>query len=152
MRKYQVPFQNAVLTASILNSLHRIVSGSAYRINLWELFLGSRASADAAASFEMVRETAFTSGGVAITPAPIDQGDPASVATASTGATGTVFVGLTGTVIVLAFGMNQRGTYRFVCDPATPIKFAAAANAGAVLSCDSVSAAYNVDGGSVFSE
>lgn len=151
-RAYSVNVQNATLTANILNALHRIVSGTTYRLMVYDLIIGSRATADNAAAFRLTRETGFTSGGAAVTPNPIDTGNPAAVATASSGATGTAYVGLTGTVSVLTFGMNQRATYRYICSPGREFVFAAAANAGALLICDAVSAAYAVDLTTYFEE
>lgn len=153
MRRYKLPAQNAVLTAAIANSIFRIPSGTAYRLCLWELLIGSRADGANAAAASVRRETAFTSGGAAITAIPNDNEDPASAATtASTGATGTVYVGLTGTTVVLPLSFNQRATYRYTWDPVSLAKFDNAANAGAILVVDATSSGFAVDAAPEFSE
>jgi hypothetical protein len=150
-RAYVVPVQNALLTAATANALHRIVSGTAYRLRYFDLIIGARSTADAAAAFRLARESAFTSGGGAVTPNPVDSGDPVAVATASTGHS-SAYTGLTAGAALLTFGLNQRGTYRYPVNPAFPFVFAAAANAGALLICDAISAAFNVDLSAYFEE
>jgi hypothetical protein len=153
-RPYSSTVENATLATALTNALNCLTATAAVRITLAELIVGSRATADAAASYKLMRHvTTAPAGGTSITPSPLDNGDPAAVVVSRTGATGTALsTGPTAGVTIFAFGLHQRAPMRWIANPGYEPKSPAGANDGFSFVCTSVTSAFAVDLALTFQE
>src|ERR1044072_9275144 len=109
-RSYSVFADNIAAQNSATVPQAQIVSTAAVRPKIYDLMLGSPSTpADQAASWIIKRSTTASTGGTAVTPSPIDPGDPASTATSMVAPS---MSAPTLGVILLAWSQNRRATYR----------------------------------------
>lgn len=109
-KNYAVAGSNATGTAN--KTLWNVIGSTAIRPRVYDLTVGCSATpADQAASFQVARTTAVGTAGSAVTPNPLDPGDPASVSTA--GVTHSAEPTYAATPLYQV-SMNQRATYRWV--------------------------------------
>lgn len=134
----------ATNTASATLPLLTLIGSAAIRPTLYELLLGSDATADNSAKYQIQRCTTAGTAGSAITPVPLDPLTSAAVGTSGLA----VFSGgpnLTANLFLLTIGMHQRATFRWVVDPSMGIIAGAAANSGLALMSQVVTTAFNAD-------
>ena len=118
-RSYSVFADNIAAQNSATVPQAQIVATAAVRVKLYDLMLGSPSTpADQAASWIVKRSSTASTGGTAVTPSPIDIGDPASSATAMVAPS---MSAPTLSVIVLAWAQNLRATFRWVAAPGKEI-------------------------------
>jgi len=132
-RKYGVDWSlNAPNSASA--PVITLTPTAAVRPTVYDILVGSHATpADNAAEFTLYRFTTAPTGaaGTAITPAPLDSGDPASLTTAGQGSYATTQPTLG--AAVLQWAQNQRATFRWVAAPTSEIVSAAGTANGLTL-------------------
>lgn len=122
-RSYSVFADNITLVSSATVPTAQIVATAAVRVKLYELMIGSPSTpADQAATIAITRTSSASTGGTAVTPSPVDIGDPASLATAMVAPS---MSAPTLVVKVLVFALNQRATFRWVAAPGKEITTAA---------------------------
>jgi hypothetical protein len=121
----------------------QIVATSAVRPRIYDLVMGSPSTpGDQAASFAVRRSSTASTGGTAITPSPIDPGDPASTTTAMVAPS---MSAPTLGVQLLQWSQNQRATFRWVAAPGKELVAPATANNGLTLMNPVLTGAFNVD-------
>jgi hypothetical protein len=104
--------------------------------------LGSPSSpSDQAASWVIKRSSTASTGGTAVTPSPIDPGDPASLCTAMVAPS---MSAPTLGVILLQWAQNLRATYRWVAAPGKELVAPATASNGLTLLNPVMTGAFNV--------
>jgi hypothetical protein len=114
-RSYSVFGDNLAAQNSATVPQAQIVATAAVRVKLYDLMLGSPSTpADQAASWVIKRSSSASTSGTAVTPSPIDIGDPASSATAMVAPSMTA---PTLSVVLLQWAQNLRATYRWVAAP-----------------------------------
>lgn len=116
--------QNAAASTTIVG----LISATTIRPKLYELIFGSAATpADQAFNLKLGR---FTAAGTstAVTPNPLDPGDPAALATA--GENHTVEPTYTAAQDMMAVSINQQATFRWVVPPEDGIVMPATASNG----------------------
>lgn len=141
-RNYAITGSRAV--ASPTKTLLGLTGGTTIRPVIFDVVVGSPATpADNALEFILQRYTAAGTS-TAVTPEPLDSGDPAAIATA--GVNHTVEPTYTSGKIVLDLAMNQRATQRWVPSPGREIKLPATAANGVGLQPVHASFTGNVTG------
>jgi len=141
-RSYSVFADNIAAQNSATVPQAQIVSTAAVRPCIYDLMLGSPSTpADQAASWVIKRSTTASTGGTAITPSPIDPGDPVSTSTAMVAPS---MSAPTLGVVLLQWAQNLRATYRWVAAPGKELKAPATANNGLTLLNGVLTAAFNV--------
>lgn len=114
--------------------------GTAVRHALYDVIIGSDDTpADKAARYVVERTTDAGTGGSALTEAPMDPADPASLVTAKSGTFGTKPADANE---MLMISVNQRATFRWVAAPGGGIIAAAAAADGLMLNSEAASSAW----------
>lgn len=147
-RAYSVAGVSASGTAD--KTILGVTATAAVRPCIFDLVVGNKQTpADQAVQVMLQRYTAAGTA-TAVTPEPVDPGDPASAATA--GQTHSAEPTYTAGKIVLQFGMNQRGTFRWVATPGYEFKAPATAANGFGLLNKASTAAMTLDGTCVFFE
>lgn len=119
-----------------------IISTAAIRPYIYDFTFGTIGTpSDAVMTVSVARETGMTSGvnNTAVTPNPLDPGDPASTSTAG----GAWTTEPTTTLIMFSVGLNVRATYRWCAAPGGELVMPATAQAG--LGLRSLSPAYVLD-------
>ena len=143
MAKYSVS-GSGTNTASDTMTYYAAPATTPGRAYLFELVMGAPPTpADQASEYEVRRITNedATPGGTATTPTPLDPGDRAALYNAQTGAiTGEP----TGTTALMAFGLNQRATFRWVASPGAGFWNAAAEDNGTSLFPVATTSAHDV--------
>lgn len=126
-RAYSIDGQAAV--ASPTKSLLGLtVGGTTYRPWVYDLFIGASATpADNALLWYIQRSTAAGTL-TAVTPSPVDPGDPAATTTA--GQAHSVEPTYTAGKILFHLALNQRATHRAIFDPDAPLVIPATSNNG----------------------
>ena len=117
-------------------TLEVMTTATTIRPSLFDIVIGCDATpADQATRFVIQR---FTAAGTttAVTPEPLDPGDPAALAAA--GANASAEPTYTSGKILQTIPLNQRATFRWVADPTKGYKAPATASNG--LGCQSVAA------------
>lgn len=118
-RSYEVFGDNLAAQNSATVPQAQIVATAAVRLKLYDLMIGSPSTpADQAASWVIKRTSTASTGGTAVTPSPIDIGDPASSGTAMVAPS---MSAPTLSVVVLAWAQNLRATFRWVSAPGKEI-------------------------------
>lgn len=141
-RSYSVFADNIAAQNSATVPQAQIVSTAAIRPKIYDLMLGSPSTpADQAASWVIKRSTTASTGGTAVTPSPIDPGDPASTSTAMVAPS---MSAPTLGVVLLQWAQNLRATYRWVAAPGKELVAPATANNGLTLLNSVLTAAFNV--------
>ena len=141
-RSYSVFGDNLAAQNSATVPQAQIVATAAVRPKIYDLMLGSPSTpADQAASWVIKRTTTASTGGTAVTPSPIDPGDPASTATAMVSPS---MSAPTLGVILLAWAQNLRATFRWVAAPSKELTAPATANNGLTLLNTVLSGAFNI--------
>lgn len=143
-RSYSVFADNIAAQSSATVPQAQIVATAAVRVKLYDLMLGSPSTpADQAASWVVKRSSTASTGGTAVTPSPIDIGDPASAATAMVAPS---MSAPTLAVVVLQWAQNLRATFRWVAAPGKEITTAASTttNGGLTLLNPVLTGAFNV--------
>lgn len=121
----------------------QIVATSAVRPKIYDLIVGSSSTpADNVGQFKVQRNSTASTGGTAITPAPIDPGDPASLSAAMMAPSMTAPT--LGTVL-LQWAQNQRATFRWVAAPGKELVAPATASNGLTLMNPTRNADWTVD-------
>jgi hypothetical protein len=124
---------NATNTQSATVPIMTLTGAATIRPAIYDIIHGSDATpADNAGTFLMRRHTTAPASGTAITPAPIDPANPASLASAMMGPS----IGaptLTANTSVLQWAQNQRATFRWVAAPGKELYIPATANNGLSL-------------------
>ena len=124
---------NATNTQSTTVPIMTLTGAATVRAKLYDFVQGSDATpADNAGTFLIRRHTTTPASGTAITPAPLDPADPASLCTAMSGPS----IGaptLTASSSVFQFPMNQRATFRWVAAPGKEFVIPATASNGLSL-------------------
>lgn len=122
MGMYAAPSQNVTIATDV--TIVHLLSAATVRARIYDLVIGSRATADNAASYYLRRTTAGGST-TPITALALDPADPSAEIVAGGPAITTEPTYTAGTN-VLAFGLNQRATFRWVANPGAEIVIAAA--------------------------
>jgi hypothetical protein len=127
-RRYGTPC-NLVATSASYKTAGNIISTTAIRPKVYDFSIGTEATpADNYSVWQAARSTQAGAGtSTAVTPQPLDPGDPASTATAGNNYTAEPTV-VSGTPIFGPVPMNQRATYRWVAAPNGELVIPAAAN------------------------
>lgn len=124
---------NATNTQSTTVPIMTLTGAATVRPKLYDIIQGSDAApADNAGTFVIRRHTTAPASGTAITPAPLDPADPASLCAAMMGPS----IGaptLTANTSLLQFALNQRATFRWVAVPGKELVIPATANNGLSL-------------------
>jgi len=143
-RTYSVFADNIAAAYSATVPIAAINGAATIRTRIFDLMLGSPAVADNAASWQIKRTSSAAAAGTAVTPSPLDVGDPASLAGAAYVAPSVTAVTLG--VAVLSWAQNQRATFRWVAAPGKELVSAASAttNGGWALMKTVETAAFNV--------
>src|ERR1035437_165384 len=151
-RSYSVVFDNIAAQNSTTVPQAQLVATAAVRPKLYDLMLGSPSTpSDQAASWVLRRSTTASTGGTAVTPAPIDPGDPVSITTAMIApsmSAPTLTVGAT----LLQWAQNLRATFRWVAAPGKEIVAPAIAANGLALLNSVLTGAFNISGVLEFEE
>lgn len=141
-RSYSVFGDNLAAQNSATVPQAQLVATAAVRPKLYDLMLGSPSTpADQAASWVIKRSSTASTGGTAVTPSPIDPGDPVSLTTAMVAPSMT---GPTLGVVLLQWAQNLRATYRWVSAPGKELVAPATANNGLTLLNPVLTGAFNV--------
>lgn len=141
-RSYSVFADNIAAQSSATVPQAQIVSTAAVRPKLYDLMVGSPSTpADNAASFVIKRSSTASTGGTAVTPSPLDPGDPASLTTAMVAPS---MSAPTLGVALLQWAQNQRATYRWVAAPNKELIAPATASNGLTLLNTVLSGAFNL--------
>lgn len=149
-RSYSVFCDGVAAQSSATVPQAQIVATTAVRPKIYDLMLGSASTpADQAASWVIKRSTTASTGGTAVTPSPIDPGDPASTSTAMVAPT---MSAPTLTVVLLAWAQNQRATFRWVAAPGKELVCPATANNGLTLMNPTLTSAFNISATIEFEE
>lgn len=136
MRGYTTTGSNASGTAT--KTAVTIIASTTVRPALFDLVIGNSATpADQACQMAVKRFTAAGTAGSSPTPAALDPGDVAAVATAGAGHSAEPTYGTT----LLPVSMNQRATFRWVASPGYEIKAPATAANGIGVQLVSATAA-----------
>jgi len=150
-RRYAVVFDGISNESASTPTIAVITSAATVRPKIYDLILGSRATPnDYACTYDLQRFTVAGTMSAAITPVPLDPGDPASLTAAGHTATGEPTY--TASTILLKFSTNQRATFRWVAAPGSELVCPATAANGIGLKGNSPTTAYNVDGTILFEE
>jgi hypothetical protein len=121
----------------------QLVGAATIRPKIYDLLIGSSSTpADQAAQFVLKRSSTASTGGTAVTPSPIDPGDPAALAAAMVAPSMTA---PTLGVALLQFAMNQRATFRWVAAPTKELVIPATAANGITLLNPVLTGAFNLD-------
>ena len=120
----------------------QIVGTAAVRPKIYDLMIGSASTpGDQAASWQIKRSSTASTGGTAVTPSPIDPGDPASTSTAMVAPS---MSAPTLGVVLLQFALNQRATFRWVAAPTKELVGPATASNGLTFLNTVLTSAFNV--------
>jgi len=121
----------------------QIVGAATIRPKIYDLVIGSSSTpADQAAQMKLARSSTASTGGTAVTPSPIDPGDPASLASAMVAPS---MSAPTLGVTLLQWAQNQRATFRWVAAPGKELVIPATANNGITLLNPVLTGAFNLD-------
>jgi hypothetical protein len=151
-RSYSVVFDNIAAQNSTTVPQAQLVATAAVRPKLYDLMLGSPSTpSDQAASWVLRRSTTASTGGTAVTPAPIDPGDPVSITTAMIAPSMSAPT-LTAGATLLQWAQNLRATFRWVAAPGKEIVAPATAANGLTLLNSVLTGAFNVSGVLEFEE
>lgn len=143
-RSYSVYADNIAAQNSATVPQAQIVGAATIRPKIYDLMLGSPSvPADQAASWCLRRSTTASAGGTAVTPVPIDPGDPASLASAMV-APGMGAPTLTAGLFLLQWAQNLRATFRWVAAPGKELVIPATANNGITMLNPVLTGAFNV--------
>jgi hypothetical protein len=142
MAKYSVSTQ---LAAGADKGIIVLVGSAAIRCKLYDLILGSDATADSAGEFVVNRSTTAGTGGSGLTEVPLDPLTVAATAAATGGAWSTTEPADTANTELLMIGMNQRATFRWVAAPGSELISLASANNGLFLRTVSHTATPNIN-------
>lgn len=143
-RSYSVFWDNIAAQNSATVPQAQIVSTAAIRPKLYEWTWGSPSTpADQAASWVFKRSTTASTGGTAVTPSPLDPGDPAATATAMVAPS---MSAPTLGVVLYSYAQNLRATFRWVCAPGKELVAPATANNGLTLMNTVLTGAFNISG------
>ena len=143
-RSYAVCADNIACQNSATVPQAQIVATAAVRPKLYDLMLGSPSTpADQAASWCIRRSTTASTSGTAVTPTPIDPGDPASISTAMIAPSMSAPT-LTAGAFLLQWAQNLRATFRWVAAPGKELVAPASANNGLTLMNTVMTGAFNV--------
>ncbi len=137
-------FGAVATTAGTPETLINVFGASTIRPHLYDVILGSDATADQAYSIEVERTTAVGTEGSGFTPVALDPGDPVSLADVGVG-TFSAEPTYTAASTLLGFGLNQRGTFRWVAAPGGELIVPATASNGLGIKAESSTASFNVD-------
>jgi hypothetical protein len=141
-RSYSVFMDNIAAQNSATVPQAQIVATTAVRPKIYDLMLGSPSTpADQAASWVIKRSTTASTGGTAVTPSPIDPGDPASTSTAM--AAPSMSAPTLG-VVLLQWAQNLRATFRWVAAPGKELVAPATASNGMTMLNPVLTGAFNV--------
>ena len=141
-RSYAVFGDNIAAQNSATVPQLQIVATTAIRPKVYEFTMGSPSTpADQAASWLWKRSSTASTGGTAVTPSPIDPGDPAATATAMVAPS---MSAPTLGVVLMDFALNQRATYRWVAAPSKEMISPATANNGLTLMNSVLTGAFNI--------
>lgn len=128
----------------------QIVGAATIRPKISDLVLGSSSTpADQAAQWALKRSSTASTGGTAVTPSPLDPGDPASLAAAMIAPS---MSAPTLGVILLQWAQNQRATFRWVAAPGKELVVPATAANGVTLMNPVLTGAFSVDFSIIFEE
>jgi len=134
-RRYQAA---GTITAAATKTIVAITGGTTVRPAVYDLVLSNFATpADNSAQWQVRRSTAAGTS-TAVTPSPLDSGDPASTTVA--GQTHTVEPTYTASVFLLDVAVNQRATFRWVAAPNSEFVVPATASNGIGIQCVAVNA------------
>jgi len=126
MARYSVQGNRATLVAA-QPALVVQCTATARRLKIYEAIFGSEATpADVAILWEIGRLTVAPTAGTAVTPAPLDPADAASLFDATEGAITAPAIGTQ----VLGVPLNQRATFRWVAAPGAELVGPATDNNG----------------------
>lgn len=142
---------NATNTQSTTVPIMTLTAAATTRTRLIEFDQGSDATpADNAGTFLFRRHSTTPASGTAITPAPIDPADPASLSSAMSGPSiGAPTLGTS----LFQFAVNQRATFRWVAVPGYELVIPATAQAGiSMLPTVVAGSAVNTVGTWIFNE
>lgn len=143
-RSYAVTADNIAAQNSATVPQAQIVGAATIRPKIFDFMLGSPSTpADQAASWALRRSTTASAGGTAVTPTPIDPGDPASLASAMVAPSMSAPT-LTAGLFLLQWAQNLRATYRWVAAPGKELVIPATANNGICLMNTVLTGAFNV--------
>jgi hypothetical protein len=127
MRGYSTNGSNA--SGSANKTLITVIASTTVRPAIFDLLLGnSQTPADQAAKYALQRFTAAGTAGNSPTPEPLDTGDVAAIAT--TGNAHSVEPTYTAGKILWQLSLNQRASFRHVCNPGYEFKAPATAANG----------------------
>jgi hypothetical protein len=149
-RSYSVFWDNIAAQNSTTVPQAQIVGSTAIRPKIYEWALGSPSTpADQAASWQFKHSSTASTGGTAVTPSPIDPGDPASTATAMVAPS---MSAPTLGVVLQEIALNQRASFRWVAAPGKELIGPATANNGITLLNTVLTGAFNITGTIFFEE
>lgn len=112
MPSFQI-FTNATNTASATVPLFNLMATALNQIGIFEINMGSDATADNAAKYSIARTSARQTQATTVTPTPLDQNVTQS-ALCTCDATWNINPTITASSAVLQWGMHQRATYRWI--------------------------------------
>lgn len=155
-RNYSVAGNCVSGTGSATLPIMNIISAATIRPMIYDVNIGTDATpADNAFKFTWQRNTTVGTwggaGGAAITPQPIDSGDPAALGSANQGIC-SVGPTLTASTFVMQWAQNQRATYRWVAAPGSELKMPATASNGLSLMVLVATASVNTAFGVLYQE
>lgn len=141
-RSYSVFADNVAAQNSATIPQAQIVSTTAVRPKIYDFMIGSPSTpADQAASWVFKRSSTASTSGTAVTPSPIDPGDPASLTSAMVAPS---MSASTLGVVLLQFALNLRATFRWVAAPSKELVAPATAANGITLLNPVLTGAFNV--------
>lgn len=127
MRSYSGIGSNATGTAT--KTALNVIAATTVRPKIYDIVVGNSATpADQAANLALKRHTAVGTAGSSPTPQALDPGEVAALATL--GAAHSAEPTYTAGASLLSISMNQRATFRYVCQPGYEFVAPATANNG----------------------
>ncbi|KKM94630.1 hypothetical protein LCGC14_1196440 [marine sediment metagenome] len=144
MSRRYAGFGAVATTTGTPETLLNLISATTIRPHLYDIILGSDATADQAYSIEVERTTAVGTEGSGFTPTLLDPDSPVSLSDVGVGTYASEPT-YTASSTLLGFGLNQRGTFRWVAAPGGELIAPATANAGLGIKAESSTANFNVD-------
>lgn len=142
MPDFQI-FTNATNTASATVPLFNLMGTATSNVGIFELNVGSDATADNAAKYSIARTSARSTQATTVTPTALDQ-NVTQAALTTCDVTWNINPTITASSAILQWGMHQRATYRWVAyDYSKFLRSQAGAGKGMCFLSVVVSATFN---------
>lgn len=142
MPSFQI-FTNATNTASATVPLFNLMATATNQIGIYEINMGSDATADNAVKYSIARTSARQTQSATVTPTAVDQ-NVTQAALCTCDVTWNIAPTITASSAVLQWGMHQRATYRWVAYDYTKfLRTQAGTGKGLCLLSVVVSSAFN---------